>query len=127
MTPDALRQALEALPADATLTLKVAELREALHANGNTPEPAAPAPGATWRERLWTCPAETRLGAHEVAEALGRPRSWVYRAVSAWTYPKKGQKIRRPHPLPAQRLDGELVFTAAAVRNWIARTSTPTP
>lgn len=72
-----------------------------------------PATVTTWRERLWTCPPETRLGVCEVAEALGRPKSWVYRAVSA----KRG-----PCRLPCRRLDGELVFEAGTVRTWIART-----
>jgi hypothetical protein len=88
-----------------------------------------------WRERLWTCPPETLLGVRDVAEALGRPRSWVYRAASSWTY-RKGEipegetkpervRLRRVAPLPCQRLDGELVFTAGAVRHWITRQEQP--
>ncbi|MGQ0641208.1 MAG: hypothetical protein ACT4P6_10635 [Gemmatimonadaceae bacterium] len=36
----------------------------------------------SWRERLWTCPPETRLGVAELAEALNRPKSWVHRHTS---------------------------------------------
>ena len=71
------------------------------------PEPAE-APW-TWRERLWTVPAETRLGVVEVAEAFGRPRSFVY----ARTGPKTEE------PVPHRKLDGTLVFTAGELRAWI--------
>jgi len=73
-------------------------------------------PGATWRERLWTCPPDTRLGVREVAEAVGRPRSWVYRACAA----KRG-----PGRLRARRLDGELVLLASEVRDWLTRQEAP--
>lgn len=66
--------------------------------------------------RLWTVPAEMRLGVLEVAEAVGRSRDWVYRACSAEQAKAKGRS-----PLPCSRLDGELVFTAGAVRDWITR------
>ena len=54
-------------------------------------------------------PAEVRLGVAEVAEALGRPKSWVY----ARTGPKA------ENPLPHRKLDGSLTFTAGEVRAWI--------
>ena len=73
---------------------------------------AMDATGATWRERLWTCPPQTRLGVPDVAEALGRPKSWVYRATAA---------ARGPRRLPARRLDGELVLEAGDVRVWVTR------
>jgi hypothetical protein len=63
----------------------------------------------SWRERLWTVPAETRLGVAEVAEAMGRPKSWVY----ARTGPKTED------PLPHRKLDGTLTFTAGELRAWI--------
>jgi len=63
----------------------------------------------SWRERLWTVPAETRLGVQEVAEALGRPRSSIY----ARTGPKAED------PLPHRKLDGTLLFTAGELRAWI--------
>lgn len=65
----------------------------------------------TWREKLWTCPADTRLGRAEVLEALGRSDSWLYRH----TGPKA--KYAR---IPCRRLDGELVFVAGEVRTWLA-------
>lgn len=67
---------------------------------------AAPAPPLTWRERLWIVPAETRIGAAEVCEAFGRPKSWLYRHTSAAT-------------IPHRKLDGELVFLVGEVRTWI--------
>lgn len=74
----------------------------------------APALPASWRERLWLVPAETRLGVVEVAEALGRPRSWVYRRTGP------AAETAGVTPLPCRRLDGELVFVAAELRAWIA-------
>jgi hypothetical protein len=62
-----------------------------------------------WRERLWLVPAETRLGVPEVAEALSRPKSWVY----ARTGPSAED------PLPHRKLDGANIFTAGELRAWI--------
>jgi predicted DNA-binding transcriptional regulator AlpA len=78
-------------------------------------EAAAPAQipvPTTWRERLWTVPAETRLGVVEVAEALNRPRSWVYRHTSTRTGLSR---------LPHRKLDSELEFLAGEIRKWIKR------
>lgn len=97
------------------------ELRPLADGNGV----AVSAGGVSWRERLWTCPPDTRLGVREVAEALGRQTSWVYRAASAWVYRKGEAKRRRATPLPCQRLDGELVFEAGAVRTWITQVEQP--
>lgn len=66
-------------------------------------------PASSWRERLWTVPAETRLGVAELAEALDRPKSFVY----ARTGPKS--KVA----LPCRKLDGVLVFHVGEVREWI--------
>ena len=63
----------------------------------------------TWRERLWLVPSETRLGVHEVCEALDRSSSWLYRH----TGPKAED------PLPHRLLDGQLVFVAGEIRHWI--------
>jgi len=84
-------------------------------------EPANTPLGATeaqdgalsWPERLWTAPAETRLGVRELAAAVGRPRSWVYRHTAP-----KGDLA----PIPHRRLDGLLVFLAGEVRDWLLAT-----
>jgi predicted DNA-binding transcriptional regulator AlpA len=73
------------------------------------PSVIPPEPVATWRERLWLVASETRLGAHEVAEALGRSRSWIYKRTA------RGAEGR----IPCRRLDGELVFLAGELRAWI--------
>jgi predicted DNA-binding transcriptional regulator AlpA len=82
------------------------------HGSGSVaPPPLALVTAPTsWRERLWTCPDETRLGVREVAEALGRPRSWCYRHTSK----RSGLPL-----LPCRRLDGDLVFVASELREWI--------
>jgi|SRR5688572_27516838 len=64
----------------------------------------------TWRERFWTCPAETRLGVVELCEAIGRPKSWVHRHTSR----KAGVSL-----IPHRKLDGALVFVAGEVRAWL--------
>jgi predicted DNA-binding transcriptional regulator AlpA len=77
------------------------------------PEPHGPAllahePG--WRERLWTCPQETRLSIHELSEAIGKSTSWLYKR----TGPKAtGERI------PCRRLAGELEFVAGEIRGWL--------
>lgn len=96
-------------------TIPVASLRSTLAALRNaTPEPSiatADVSPASWRERLWTVPPDTRLGVIETAEALGRPRSFVYRHTSE----KSAGAARLPH----RRLDGELVFVAGELRSWL--------
>lgn len=77
-----------------------------------TPAPPLEPVEATWRERLWVVPAETRLGTREVLEALGRSRSWLYRHLG------EDQGADR---LPHRKLDGELVFTAGELRAWLRR------
>lgn len=69
------------------------------------PAPSPPTP-ATWRERLWTAPAETRLGIHELHQALGRGKSYVYR-------------LTRVKEIPHRKLDGMLVFQVGEVRDWL--------
>jgi predicted DNA-binding transcriptional regulator AlpA len=65
---------------------------------------------ASWRERLWIVPPETRLGVTELLEALGRTRSWLYRHTGP-----NSRRARMPH----RKLDGELLFLAGEVREWI--------
>lgn len=108
---DWLRSALPgtAVPADA-LVARLEPLLSAgpqLHRDSVAAPPGAP---VTWRERLWTVPAETRLGVRDVAEAIGRPRSWIYR--------RTGEKCPNAR-LPHRRLDGELVFLAGELRTWL--------
>ena len=64
---------------------------------------------SSWRERLWSVPAETRLGVVELAEALGRPKSFVYARTGA----------KADDPIPHRKLEGVLVFAAGEVRAWI--------
>jgi hypothetical protein len=65
----------------------------------------------SWRERIWTVPAEVRLGVAEVAEAIGRPKSFVYRHTSA--------KISDAERLPHLKMNGELVFVVSEIRAWL--------
>ena len=64
----------------------------------------------TWREKLWTAPAESRIGRDELLEAVGRPASWLYRHTS-----QEGDCARIPH----RKMDGELVFVVGEVRKWL--------
>ncbi len=111
---DRLQTLAQARPTAGAVTLTKADLL-ALAADEpvSTAGPAAVQP-VSWRERLWTCPAETRLGVQELAEAVDRSRDWVYRAVD-----KRRAKERGREPLPCARLDGVLVFQAGAVRRWL--------
>jgi hypothetical protein len=59
----------------------------------------------TWRERLWEVPADCRLNVVDLAEALGRPKSFVYR-------------YTRQHLIPCRELDGRLIFRAGDIRTW---------
>ena len=116
-TLPALRDWLAAAPpgtmlaADA-LRATLSEL-EPVEAPGLLPavRSSADAPAATWRERLWIAPAETRLGVRECAEAIGRPVSFVYRHTS--------EKCEAGDRLPHKKLDGELTFVAGELRAWI--------
>ncbi len=108
-----LRAWAEAAPRGATVPVDaLAEMLGGLEDETGTRMPAperSPEPVVqTWRERLWTVPAETRLGAAELAEALNRPRSWIYRRTSA----------KAEGRLPHRKLGGELLFLAGEVRTW---------
>ncbi len=85
-------------------------VRDAINAEIRGMAPEVRPATEQWAGRLWTCPPETRLGVRELAEAVGRPRSWVYRHTSP-----AGDLA----PIPHRRLDGLLVFTAAEVRDWL--------
>lgn len=112
-----LRWAKQAPP---SATLGVSDLVEVLEevADMDAPEPAPradPTAGRTWRERLWTVPGETRLGVHELCEALGKPRSWVYDLTSL----KAIERI--VVPLRCSKLDGTLQFRAGELRWWLSQ------
>lgn len=68
----------------------------------------------TWRERLWSVPADTRLNVRELAEALGQSVSWVYKHTS----PRSGQ-VLLPH---RQLTNGKLAFLAGEIRSWLTET-----
>lgn len=110
-----IEAAAAALPDGASILLPVAALREWL---AEDPAPVTRAVGLAepsgWREKLWTVPADTRLGVRELAEALDRSPDWCYRAVS-----RKAAAERGRDPLPCSKLDGALTFEAASVRQWI--------
>ncbi len=113
---DRLRAAIDVLPEDASLTFTVSSIRTWLadddeegSVEDHTPE-RAPALAIDWRERLWTMPAETRLGVTELCEALGRSKSWVYRHTG-----NCAPEDRLPHRL----LEGSLVFVAGEIRTWL--------
>jgi predicted DNA-binding transcriptional regulator AlpA len=109
MSPAALRDWLRRAPEGTTITaaavLDVLEREPVV-----TSSAPAPATTISWRERLWLCPAETRLGVAEVMEATGKGKSWVYRHTSA----KSGVSI-----IPHRKIDGELVFRAGEFRTWL--------
>src|SRR5207247_8246403 len=88
----------------------VAVVKGAIAAEMEGLAPEGRADSTSWAEKLWTCPPATRLGVRELAEAIGRPRSGVYRHT-----PPRGDLA----PIPHRRLDGLLIFTAGAVREWL--------
>jgi hypothetical protein len=110
-----LRAIVGLLPDGAAVTLPADAVRVWLEDEPGIPAPVAiVAEPETWRCRLWTCPADTRLGVRELAEALDRSPDWVYRATN-----RKLSEARGRAPLPCSRLDGVLVFTAQCVRRWL--------
>jgi len=103
---EALVERLAKLVAGRVLELLSDHLRD--------PSPADKEPPVSWRERLWTAHPETRLGVRELAEALGRSKSWIYS--------RTGRSCPTSRRIP-HRLDdsGELVFLAGEIRDWILR------
>lgn len=113
-TFDALVAWLASAPAGTMIDAAALRAVLATIADARTPnvEPSpVVAPGATWSERLWVVAPETRLGVREAAEALGRPLSFVYRHTSA--------KAAGADRLPHKKFDGELLFVAGELREWI--------
>ena len=114
MRPSSLPELLEWLSTapDATL-FRADDLRSMLAPLATPRTQAEPLPtdaAPTWRERVWTVPAETRLGVAEMAECAGRSEHWVYRHTA-----KSAGDARLPH----RKLDGELVFVAGEIRTWM--------
>lgn len=114
---------LQAIPTDMPdaypVPIPAGVLRELAAPVREEDPPAAPADQEaaepSWRERLWTAPAETRIGPAEVCEALGRPRSWLYRHTSKKSTTGNGGYSRIPH----RKLEGDLVFVVSELREWI--------
>ncbi len=63
----------------------------------------------TWREKLWVVPGETRIGTTELAEVLGRPKSWIYART----------QVEAENQIPHRKLDGFLYFVVGEIRTWI--------
>lgn len=110
-----LRAAIDGVPEEGAVTLPVGVvehwLEEEDEEGASTRERPTPAAEestepASWRERLWTCPPETRLDLEAAAEALGRPKSALYKLTSA-------------DEIPHRKAAGSLVFVASELRDWI--------
>jgi hypothetical protein len=115
-TPGTLAGFLEWLSvAPSGVMLSAEQTYQQLRAIADAEEPAAIPPTlpqeATWREKLWTVPTDTRMTVPDVAEAIGRPLSWVYRHTSV----KSAGEQRLPH----RKMDGELLFVAGEIRAWL--------
>ncbi len=124
---DRLAAIVAELPAGASVTLPADAVREWLDEESPDCGPALVRPpeaaAASWRERVWSCPAETRLTAAEAAEALGRPVSWIYRRSMTAT-PREIERAHRrggrlPDRIPCRRAGGQLVILAGELREWI--------
>lgn len=103
---------LEAAPDGAMVPARsmIALIRDGSPTPATAEATAIASAGPGWQEHLWTVPADTRMSAVDVGEALRRPKSWVYRHTS----PASGLPL-----LPHRKLDGELVFVAGEVRDWV--------
>ena len=97
------------------LAERVAErVAELLSDRVRDPSPGENPSPTSWRERLWTAHPETRLGVRELAEALGKSRSWIYSRTGRSCPTSR----RIPHSLDDS---GGLVFKAGEIRDWLAR------
>lgn len=123
MTAAELRRWVAAAPEGASVTIPCTTLAGILAADAGPEEAVSPPstePVASWRHRVWTVAADTRLDAEEAAEALGWTVSTVYRQ----THPNLGRTEKTPRPrdertLPFSRVGRRLVFTAGELRAWI--------
>ena len=106
---ETLADASAVLPASEVLS-RLPKVSDMLETSSQEPTLTEPSPlELTWRERLWTAPAETRLGIVELCEGLGRSQSWAYK--------RTGPKAE--DPLPHRLLDGQLVFLCGEIRHWV--------
>jgi hypothetical protein len=106
-----LRRAAELLPPGSAVTVPREALLAAIDTmTAVTATPATESLPTPWQVRLWSSPADARMTVADVADALSRPKSWVYRHTS----PASGLP-RLPH----RKLDGELTFLVGEVRQWI--------
>lgn len=95
---DALRELIPQVPASAQTT---------------TPPDHTFCTQFSWRENFWRVPHETRIGCAELAESLGRSRSWVY---------KRTQQRSVTIPLPYHKIEnGALEFVVGEIRGWLAQ------
>ncbi len=110
---DRLTRMIDGMPDDASITITIKTFQGLLDEARDEPvqQPTQQPPDFnwTWREKLWIAPAETRIGTAELAEAFGRPKSWVYAHTQA----------EAENPIPHRKLDGVLVFTVGEVRAWV--------
>lgn len=106
---DLRRWAQDAPPGTSIPAAALVEVLDELEEASPGPAELTDVEPASWRQRIWTVAADTRLGVVEVAEALGRPKSYVYA--------RTGE--RADDPLPCRKLDGTLVFLAGELRAWI--------
>lgn len=84
----------------------------------DVPQGDAPSAAPTWRERLWTVPAETRLvTVGELSEALGWSESAIYHLLSDRSDSPRAVPI--PH---RKRANGTLEFVAGEIRSWLMQT-----
>jgi len=61
---------------------------------------------------FWTLPPETRVTVAQLAEMLGRPKSFIYRHIK----PRNGCE-----PIPHRKLDGQIVVVLSQAREWVRR------
>lgn len=105
---------IETMPAGSLVPVEA--VRDALRAIGPT-DARPPRPSLdSWRERLWSAPADTRIGVKELAAAVGHSSSWVWKR----TAPTNGTPA-----LPHRKRDGELVFVVGEVRAWLTALEAP--
>lgn len=60
----------------------------------------------SWHERIWTAHSDIRLDVEQVAEAVNRPKSYIYKQVSEGN-------------IPHRKDGGVLVFRVGEIRQWI--------